>query len=212
MIDSIIFDVDGTLWDSTDIVAKAWNCVIAEETDLSPTLTGGDLKKLFGRLLEDIAAVVFASEPKERQLELIDLCCQEEHRALLRTPAPTYPALRETLAVLAQSYRLFIVSNCQGGYIEVFLKATGLSEYFEGHLCPGDTGRPKADNIAETVRRYGLRSPVYVGDTAGDCRAAGEAGVPFIYASYGFGTVEHPDGMISAPADLPGLLAGWPSP
>lgn len=209
MIDSIIFDVDGTLWDSTDIVAKAWNCVIAEETDLSLTLTGDDLKKLFGRLLEDIAAVIFASEPKERQLELIDLCCQEEHRALLRTPAPTYPRLEETLKILKERYRLFIVSNCQGGYIEVFLEATGLSRYFEGHLCPGDTGRPKADNISEIVRRYGLRSPVYVGDTAGDFRATKEAGLPFIYASYGFGAVEQPDGAIAALPDLPQLLDSW---
>ena len=64
MIDSIIFDVDGTLWDSTDIVAKAWNQVISQKTNRPANLTGKDLKKLFGRLLEDIAAVIFANEPK----------------------------------------------------------------------------------------------------------------------------------------------------
>lgn len=202
MIDSIIFDVDGTLWDSTDIVAQAWNCVIAEETDLAVRLDGSDLKKLFGRLLEDIAAVVFAGETRERQLELIDLCCQEEHRALLRRPAAVYPGLEEALRVLSQKYRLFIVSNCQAGYIEVFLKATGLSDYFEGHLCPGDTGRAKADNIRTVVENYHLKSPVYVGDTAGDRQAAREAGVPFIHAAYGFGQADDPDASISCPMDL----------
>ena len=39
MIDSIIFDVDGTLWDSTDIVARAWNRILEQETNLEPTLT-----------------------------------------------------------------------------------------------------------------------------------------------------------------------------
>lgn len=59
MIDSIIFDVDGTLWDSTDVVANAWNQIMEKETDMTPNLTGAVLKGLFGRLLPDIAAVIF---------------------------------------------------------------------------------------------------------------------------------------------------------
>lgn len=207
MFDSIIFDLDGTLWDSTDIVAGAWNCVIAEETDLNLRVTGGDLKNLFGRLLEDIAAVVFAEEPKERQLELIDLCCQEQHRALLRKPGFVYEGLEDALKVLSEKYRLFIVSNCQAGYIEIFLKSTGLSKYFEAHLCPGDTGKAKASNIKTIVDTYALQSPVYVGDTAGDFKAAKEAGLPFIFASYGFGRVEQPDALITSPLDITRALS-----
>ena len=59
LIDSIIFDVDGTLWDSTDVVADAWNQIMEKETDMTPNLTGAVLKGLFGRLLPDIAAVIF---------------------------------------------------------------------------------------------------------------------------------------------------------
>lgn len=207
MIDSIIFDLDGTLWDSTDVVAKAWNCVIAEETDLDLRVTGDDLKNLFGRLLEDIAAVIFAEEPKERQQELIDLCCQEQHRALLRNPGFVYERLEDTLKILSEKYRLFIVSNCQAGYIEVFLKSTGLSRYFEGHLCPGDTAKPKASNIKTIMDTYELKSPVYVGDTVGDFQASKEAGLPFIFASYGFGQVEQPDAIITSPMDLTRALS-----
>ena len=49
MIDSILFDLVGTLWDSTEIVAEAWNEVLAKEPKVDMTLTAGDLKKLFGR-------------------------------------------------------------------------------------------------------------------------------------------------------------------
>lgn len=207
MIDSIIFDVDGTLWDSTDVVAAAWNDIITRQTKKPSSLTGDSLKKLFGKLLPDIAAVIFADEPVEEQLRLIDLCCEEEHDALLRTPAPTYPELENTLKLLSGKYRLFIVSNCQAGYIEVFLEATGLGHYFEDHLCPGDTGNAKAANISEIVKTHHLQSAVYVGDTAGDYQATKEAGLPFIFASYGFGTVDTPDAVIIAPGELPEVLS-----
>ena len=40
MLDGLIFDVDGTLWDSTDLVAKAWNYVLETETNLPADVTG----------------------------------------------------------------------------------------------------------------------------------------------------------------------------
>ncbi|MBS6195395.1 MAG: HAD family hydrolase [Clostridiales bacterium] len=201
-MDSIIFDVDGTLWDSTAICAQSWNTVIRRETDLDPVITEQTLKGLFGRLLPDIAKVIFPDYSKERQLDLIDQCCQEEHRALLACCAPLYPDLEETLARLSEKYRLFIVSNCQAGYIEVFLTSSGLGRYFEGHLCPGDTGNPKGENILQIIRDFHLESPVYVGDTDGDRQASKTAGIPFVFASYGFGTVSSYDYTIKSPKEL----------
>ena len=201
-MDSIIFDVDGTLWDSTEICAKAWTNVIHRETSLSLTINASTLKGLFGRLLPDIASVLFADYPKEEQLRLIDRCCQEEHKALLAQCAPLYPDLEKTLQQLKENYRLFIVSNCQAGYIEVFLETSGLGSYFEGHLCPGDTGNAKADNICKIIQEYHLKAPVYVGDTLGDFNATKTAGIPFVFASYGFGQVSSPDYTIQCPGDL----------
>ena len=48
-MDSIIFDVDGTLWDSVDPVAESWNLAIAENTDMTPDLTRDSLAWLFGK-------------------------------------------------------------------------------------------------------------------------------------------------------------------
>lgn len=202
LIDSIIFDVDGTLWDSTDVVADAWNQIMEKETDMTPNLTGTVLKGLFGRLLPDIAAVIFHEYPKERQLELIEACCAKEHEALLATPAPVYPGLVDALSILSRHYPLYIVSNCQAGYIEVFLEATGLGHYFKGHLCPGDTGMAKAENIMKIREDNNLSDPVYIGDTIGDFNACQKAGVPFIFAEYGFGQVDKPDYRITRPFDL----------
>lgn len=202
-MDSMIFDVDGTLWDATGIVADAWTQCLRRVYDPQMTITSGQLRGLFGKLLPDIAASLFPKESQKRQQELIERCCEEEHKALLAaSQAPIYPGLQDTLQVLSEKYKLFIVSNCQAGYIEVFLECTGFSRYFEGHLCPGDTGRPKGENIREIIRRHRLESPVYIGDTMGDCQASREAGIPFVYASYGYGQVDCPDFTISQISDL----------
>ena len=47
---------------------------------------------------------------------------------------------------------------------------------------------------------------MYVGDTRMDEQSAREAGCPFIHAAYGFGESEAPDAVISAPAELVGLI------
>ena len=207
-MDGIIFDVDGTLWDSTEIVARAWTDYLNEKEQIPLSITAVTLKGLFGRLLSDIAAALFPDLPVEEQLRIIDGCCQAEHAALLKTCAPLYPELESTLSQLYKNHSLFIVSNCQAGYIEVFLTASRLGRYFTAHLCPGDTGEAKASNIRKIVTKYRLKDPVYVGDTQGDCLACLDAGVPFIFASYGFGSADPEKcfSVIQKPADLLTIL------
>lgn len=201
-MDSIIFDVDGTLWNSTHIVAKSWEEYLRKVEHMDIEITAEKLMSLFGQLLPAIAKQLFPSLSEQEQLRLIDKCCEAEHQALLKECAPLYEGLEDTLKQLSERYPLFIVSNCQAGYIEVFLTATGFGHYFKGHLCPGDTGRAKAENIQQIVHDYDLKDPVYVGDTFGDYQACQKAGVPFIFAEYGFGEVKTPDYRISRPADL----------
>lgn len=206
IMDSIIFDVDGTLWDATPVVADAWRDLIHKEYDPDMEMNDTVLKGQFGKLLPDIARALFPKASPKRQSELLDMCIEVEHEALLATPPEPYPELEKVLQLLSPKYKLYIVSNCQAGYIEVFLKATGLGAYFEDHLCPGDTGNAKAANISEIVQKHNLQSAVYVGDTLGDYAATKEAGLPFVFADYGFGSVDEPDYTISKLMDLTTLF------
>lgn len=201
-MDSIIFDVDGTLWDSTHVIASAWEDLIKEHYNPNMVITSDILKTHFGKTLPNIAKDLFPDLPAKQQLSLIEKCCKKEHQALLDTPPAVYEGLEDALKALSLKYNLYLVSNCQAGYIEVFLEATQLGKYFKDHLCPGDTGREKADNIKEIIARNHLQAPVYVGDTMGDYNATKEAGIPFVHAAYGFGHVESPDYIITKPLDL----------
>ena len=108
--------------------------------------------------------------------------------------------MHETLKKLSETHTLCIVSNCDNGYIQAFLKAHNMAQYFTDYECMGSTGKPKADNIALVVEHNHLKAPVYVGDTVWDYNSATQAG-----AAYGFGNVENVPKIYDI-AELPALV------
>lgn len=209
-LDGILFDLDGTLWDATASIADAWSEVIAEAREaLAPygkgrLLTAADTRALCGRTMDDITDLLFGEYPDRKALA--DRCYQHENEYLAKHPGTVYPGVPEALAALAAKVPLFLVSNCQTGYIETFLEASGLSRYFTDHLSFGDTGLPKGDNIRLMCQKHGLNRPAYVGDTQGDADAAAAAGIPFVHARYGFGAVAEADFFLDTPAELAFLV------
>lgn len=196
-IDGIILDVDGTLWDSTSIVAGAWNRAARECGLVDYTVTPDTLKGLFGRTMAVIAENLFPAEAPGRREEIMALCCRYEQQALEEDECRIcYPGVAATIRELSKKLPVFIVSNCQSGYIELFLKKTGLGPFVTDIECYGNNKNNKSENIRLVAERNHLRHPVYVGDTQGDCDASEGAGVPFIYAAYGFGQTDRCDGSI----------------
>ena len=82
------------------------------------------------------------------------------------------------------------------------MEKLGLGRWITGHLCFGDTGTSKGKTIRTLMERYEITSCAYIGDTQGDYEATLEAGIPFIWADYGFGTPAGYALRIHAPGDL----------
>lgn len=201
-MDSIIFDVDGTLWDSTESVAASWNKAIREHSSLNLTLEPVSLSRVFGKTMTEIADTLFPSLSADERMKLLEVCFDEENRYLKDHPGILYPDVARTLKKLASRYPLYIVSNCQCGYIEVLLRTTGLGPYIKDHLCFGETQVPKGETIRKLIVKNRLQSPVYVGDTQGDADSCKTAGIPFIFAEYGFGDVPDARMRIQTFSDL----------
>lgn len=205
-MNSFIFDVDGTIWDSTPAVAESWKATCNKFGVSSDEITSKRLQKEFGKVLSDIGRSLFPDLPEKEMMALTKQCCIDENDYLRLHGPKAFPGIPELFQALSRKYPVFIVSNCQAGYIEIMLERTGLTPFVKDHLCPGDTGKAKAGNIREMISRYDLGDPVYIGDTYGDFTATHEAGIPFVFASYGFGSVPDPDYTISAPLDLLKLI------
>ena len=188
--DSIIFDLDGTLWDSVECVVAIWNNALVK-AGIEPTLGYDELSRCMGLRIEQIFDRVIPQATQQQRDMIKETCTKTEQSYLAQRGGVLYDKVEETLAALKKTHRLFIVSNCQEGYIRAFYKAHGLDKYFEDFECAGRTGRPKGENIRLIADRSGLKSPVYIGDTIMDQTAAAEAGVDFIHAAYGFGEAEN---------------------
>jgi phosphoglycolate phosphatase len=135
------------------------------------------------------------------------LCCRYEHEVLAQDECRLcYPGVVETIRTLAGQIPVCIVSNCQAGYIELFIEKTGLGDCITDTECFGNNGKSKGENIRLVAERNGFAHPAYVGDIQGDCDASREAGVSFILAAYGFGTAEDPDWKIDTFSQLLPLI------
>ena len=202
----LIFDMDGTLWDSSANVAASWNEKVKELGYERPEITQQDIMSIMGLTMDRIADIIFADLGKEERMELLEKCCGHENEFLRRHGGVLYPELEETFIRLREKYPLYIVSNCQSGYIEAFLEYYGFGKYFDDIECYGNNLRPKGENIALLAGRNGLEKAYYIGDIQGDHDAAVQAGCGFIHAAYGFGTIEQKVPELEKFSDLPELL------
>ena len=189
--ESLIFDIDGTLWDSRGLVAEGYNIQLKAEGLEHLYVNAEMFKPHFGKVMTEIADVIFTTIPAPERYALMERCMDTENRYLAENECRIgYPGVKETMEMLSKNYRLFIVSNSQCGYPELCMEKLGLTPYIEGHLCFGDTGTSKGKTIRRLMEKHNITSCAYIGDTQGDYEATVEAQVPFIWCTYGFGAPE----------------------
>lgn len=206
--ESLIFDIDGTLWDSRALVAEGYNLQLRREGLAHLCVDAEMLRPLFGKVMTEIADAILSEIPRPQRYALMARCMETENRHLARNECRIgYDGVRETLETLAQNHRLFLVSNAQKGYCELCMEKLGLSALFSGHLCFGDTGTEKGLTIRRLMHEHDISSAVYIGDTQGDLEATRDAGIPFIFAAYGFGSPESYTARIDSIRSLPAVLS-----
>ena len=206
--DGVLFDLDGTLWDASVPVAAGFQQAIDGHPEVKEAMTPEIMRANMGRLLDEILHHTYPYLTEEQVQSVLKDYLALGCGYIAEAGGRLFDGLEATLKTLSARFPLFIVSNCQAGYIEAFFQAHGLQRYFKDYEHPGRTGKPKAENNRLLVARNHLQHPVYVGDTMGDANAAREAGIPFIWASYGFGDVPQAlrAAKIQAVTELAGLL------
>lgn len=187
IVDTILFDLDGTLVDSAPLVGGILN-VMRGERGLSPLgvenfrrLISLGANELVERALEVPAEEVYAF------VETFRIRYRE-----LSTPADSlFPGVAETVITLAEDgIHLGVCSNKPERLCRKVLDDVGLVQYF-GAVVGGDSAtRPKPDcaplHLALSALGRGKAGAILVGDSTVDQRAAEAVGIPFVFFSAGY--------------------------
>lgn len=192
----IIFDMDGTVWDSSENVARSWTVKVREAGFTDKTVTREDIQSVMGKPMDVIADTLFTYTEKGPERDALRYACENyENEYLTEHGGILYDGVVETWAKLKEmGYHVYIVSNCQAGYIESFLTYYKIAygtpdDLVEDIECYGNNFLQKDENIKLIAERNGLTDACYVGDIQSDYEATVKAGFPFIHARYGFGEI-----------------------
>jgi len=202
-IDSIIFDLDGTLWDASGVTARGWNKVLEESTDIDTEISDDQVRAVSGLPFSECISKTFGTSTSSIDLNSLETLLDKAEKDAFQTEnGILYSGVISGIKEISLNFRLFIVSNCQSWYLDEFWKQFGLKQYFEYGTCYGDENKSKHEMISALISSFSLTNPIYVGDTYGDAISASNAGVKFVHAEYGFGAVIDSVHSISTFTDL----------
>ncbi len=201
---AIIFDVDGTLWNATKTIREAWNVAIAARG--YRLLTDADITSILGKSMPEIGEMLFSYLGEDKMLQMLDECVEQEDKYLKIYGGELYPQEIDTLKKLHDDYLLMILTNAQKGYAETYIQFSKTEDLFTDHICFGDTLLTKTENLKILIERNNIDKAVYIGDTRDDQLYSANAGVPFIFASYGFGQAIDPEYTITEFNQIPDIV------
>jgi len=181
----IIFDLDGTLWQTIEATYEAANIITTKYTELKPISKGTIIKGMGLSTLEN-AINYIPYVPAEQGIKYMKEISQKTSEIINEKNIVIYDGVIETIQKLSKKYKLGIITNNRDEYAQTFLNITKLKEYFTDYMGAATYNITKGEAIKEMVKKYNEKENYYVGDIKKDQEATTYAGIKFIHAKYGF--------------------------
>lgn len=188
MIDTVIFDLDGTLLNTLDDLTDSVNFALTQMG--KPLRTSEEVRMMVGNSANHLIKKAMPENSSEDELKRCLEIYEKHYRTNMNNKTAPYAGIREMLeAVKEQGCKTAVVSNKSDGFTKALVAeffgefitlAQGRSEQF--------ARKPAPDSVWHTMNLLGSQkeTTAYVGDSEVDVITARNAGIPCIGCLWGF--------------------------
>jgi pyrophosphatase PpaX len=182
--DHYLFDADGTLFDTTDLICKCFRYIAEKHTGKSPdrtTIINGIGLPLRNQLITHLGPGLDYDHILDDYLEY--------QLSVMKDSIQPFPNVHETLATLKEAgKKLAVVTSRRRFSLEVILQATDTAKYFDVLVTPEDTTRhkPHAEPALMAISRLGAdkAGTVFTGDALYDICSGASAGIDTVFVNW----------------------------
>jgi len=203
-INTLLFDLDGTLLDSFSVHLDVFKITFAR---FGIHLTEEDFLSSYSpNWYKTYEAVGLRKE----EWALADAYWLKE---VEKKTAQLFPQVKETLTILNENFTLGLVTSGSKVRVERDLKANGIGSFFKTTVTEDDikTPKPSPEGLEAALQNLNKKADeaVYIGDSSDDYEMAKAAGISFIGINSAFKSLSnnHPDYKIHKITDIPDLIA-----
>ncbi|WP_258525405.1 HAD family hydrolase [Paenibacillus sp. YN15] len=215
--EAMIFDMDGTLFQTESLLIPAYHATFdemrREGSYTESTPDEGIIIGCLGMVLEEIWRRVLPDAEERVRQRADELFVRYELEYLENGYGELYPGVEDTLSKLKDAgIRLFVASNGLEDYVRGVARLKGIAPLFEELYSAGEhQTSSKVDLVRLLLERHKVRSAWMVGDRSSDVEAGLKNGLTVIGCDYaGFGDGSELNGShvrLRSFAELPGLYA-----
>lgn len=188
----LAFDVDGTIYDCSDIIVEAFEEGISRfKLKTSVNINVPAREEIILQLGQPNDLIFQSLFPDLRGPELQkinDFCIESLTGFVTAGKGTLFDGVRPTMELLiSEGYQLLIASNGRKEYIEAVMKSNDIMKYISKPvICINNVIKDKNDIIGHYIRHRSKGNPmIMIGDRASDKIAAAENGIPFIGCAFG---------------------------
>lgn len=181
----IIFDLDGTLWETIDATYEAANIIVNKHDELK-NISKETIIKGMGLGIEENEKNYMPYIELEQGIKYMKEISDKTSEIINEKNINIYNGVTETIKKLSNEYKLGIITNNRDNYAETFLKVSKLEQYFIDYMGAASYNITKGEAIKKMVMKHNEKENYYVGDIKKDQESTIYAGIEFIHAKYGF--------------------------
>jgi HAD superfamily hydrolase (TIGR01549 family) len=180
MIQAVIFDIDGTLVDSVDLHARAWQEAFRH---FGREVTFEEVRSQIGKGSDKLIPYFLSSEEDQKIGKQLDKFRGELWKSKYLHQVKPFPKVRELFQRIQQDGKqIVLASSAKGDELQTYRKIANIDDLVEEETSSDDVenSKPDPDVIHAALGKINNPDPanvMMVGDTPYDAEAARKAGV-----------------------------------